>query len=42
MTGVEWEHYKAPQREDVYDKYLEAWKDIDLAHTEKAGGKAVF
>lgn len=30
MTGVEWEHYSNPQREDVYDKYMEAWKDIDL------------
>ncbi len=30
MTGVEWEHYKNPQREDVYDKYMEAWKEIDL------------
>ncbi len=30
MTGVEWEHYKNPQREDVYDKYMEAWKDVDL------------
>jgi hypothetical protein len=30
MTGVEWEHYKNPQREDVYDRYMEAWKDVDL------------
>jgi|GEM_PF-265344 len=30
MTGVEWEHYKNPQREHVYDKYMEAWKGIDL------------
>jgi integrase len=30
LKGVSWSSYKAPQREDVYDKYMEAWKDIDL------------
>ncbi len=30
MTGVDWEHYKHPLPEDVYDIYLRSWGDIDL------------
>jgi integrase len=39
MTGLEWEHYKAPQREDVYDKYIEAWKNIDLSVSQQTKPK---
>ena len=31
MTGVDWEHYKHPLPEDVYDTYLRYWRDIKLA-----------
>lgn len=30
MTGVDWEHYKHPLPEDVYDIYLRSWGDIGL------------
>jgi integrase len=30
MTGVDWEHYKHPLPEDVYDIYLRSWGGIDL------------
>jgi len=30
MTGVDWEHYKHPLPEDVYDIYLRSWGNIDL------------
>jgi hypothetical protein len=31
MTGVDWEHYKHPLPEDVYDTYMMHWKGIELA-----------
>jgi integrase len=31
MTGVDWEHYKHPLPEDVYDIYMGKWRDIYLA-----------
>jgi integrase len=31
MTGVDWEHYKHPLPEDVYDTYMRDWQDIRLA-----------
>jgi len=31
MTGVDWEHYKHPLPEDVYDTYLRYWRQIELA-----------
>jgi len=30
MTGVDWEHYKHPLAEDVYDSYMQDWRDIKL------------
>jgi integrase len=30
MTGVDWEHYKHPLPEEVYDKYMRYWRDIEL------------
>ena len=30
VGGVEWGHYKNFQKEEVYKKYLEAWKDVAL------------
>jgi integrase len=30
MTGVDWEHYKHPLPEDVYNIYLRSWGSIDL------------
>ena len=30
MTGVDWKHYKAFQREDVFEIYMKAWRDVDL------------
>lgn len=30
MTGVDWEHYKHPLPEDVYDTYLRSWRDVKL------------
>ncbi|MGZ4925997.1 MAG: hypothetical protein ACXV4B_06035, partial [Halobacteriota archaeon] len=30
MTGVDWEHYKRPLTEDVYEIYLRSWGSIDL------------
>ncbi len=30
MTGLDWEHYKHPLPEDVYDIYLRSWGNIDL------------
>ncbi len=31
MTGVDWEHYKHPLPEGVYDTYMLYWRDVDLA-----------
>ena len=31
MTGVDWEHYKHPLPEDVYDAYMRYWQDVELA-----------
>jgi len=31
MTGVDWEHYKHPLPEEVYDTYMRYWRDIKLA-----------
>jgi integrase len=31
MTGVDWEHYKHPLPEDVYDTYMRYWRDVGLA-----------
>jgi integrase len=30
MTGVDWEHYKHPLPEDVYDVYMRYWREIKL------------
>jgi integrase len=30
MTGVDWEHYKHPLPEDVYDSYMRCWRDVEL------------
>ena len=30
MTGVDWEHYKHPLPEDVYDTYMRYWRDVEL------------
>jgi integrase len=30
MTGVDWEHYKHPLPEDVYDIYMRYWRDINV------------
>ena len=32
MTGVDWEHYKHPLPDDVYDTYLRYWRDVELAN----------
>jgi hypothetical protein len=29
--GMDWEHYKHPLPEDVYDTYMLYWRDIELA-----------
>jgi integrase len=34
MTGVDWRHYKHPLPEDVYNIYMQCWRDVDLT----AGG----
>jgi integrase len=31
MTGVDWEHYKHPLPEDVYDTYMRSWRDVKIA-----------
>jgi integrase len=31
MTGVDWEHYKHPLPEDVFDIYKQSWQDVELA-----------
>jgi integrase len=31
MTGVDWEYYKHPLPEDVYDTYMRYWRQIELA-----------
>jgi integrase len=30
MTGVDWEHYKHPLPEDVYDTYMRYWRDVKI------------
>jgi hypothetical protein len=30
MTGVDWTHYKHFLPEDVYDKYMQCWRDVDV------------
>jgi integrase len=30
MTGVDWEHYKHPLPEDVYDTYMRFWWDVEI------------
>jgi integrase len=30
MTGVDWEHYKHPLPENVYDIYMQYWRDVQL------------
>jgi hypothetical protein len=31
MTGVDWEHYKHPLPEDVYDSLMQDWRAVRLA-----------
>ncbi|MGB7902353.1 MAG: tyrosine-type recombinase/integrase [Halobacteriota archaeon] len=31
MTGVDWEHYKHPLPENVYDVYMKSWGDVELS-----------
>jgi hypothetical protein len=31
MTGVDWQHYKHPLPEDVYDTYLRFWREVDFS-----------
>jgi len=31
MTGVDWEHYKHPLPEDVYETYMRYWRNVKLA-----------
>jgi len=31
MTSVDWVHYRPPLPEDVYDVYMRAWANVDLA-----------
>lgn len=31
VSGVAYGHYRNPQREVVYDVYMDAWRDVDLA-----------
>ena len=31
MTGVDWEHYKHPLPDFVYDTYMRFWRDVELA-----------
>jgi hypothetical protein len=31
MTGVDWEHYKHPLPEDVYDVYMRYWRDVEIS-----------
>jgi integrase len=31
MTGVDWEHYKHPLPEDVYDTYMRYWRDVEIS-----------
>jgi len=30
MTGIDWEHYKHPLPEDVYDTYMRFWRNVEL------------
>jgi integrase len=30
MTGVDWQHYKHPLPEDVYDTYMRFWREIEV------------
>ncbi|MGA7076521.1 MAG: hypothetical protein WBZ42_08275 [Halobacteriota archaeon] len=32
MTGVDWEHYKHPLPDEVYDTYMRYWRDVRLAN----------
>ena len=30
MTGVDWEHYKHPLPESIYDVYMKSWGEVNL------------
>jgi hypothetical protein len=38
MTAVDCEHYKHPLPEDVYDTYMQDWRDVRLAKERYADG----
>ncbi|MGZ4946771.1 MAG: tyrosine-type recombinase/integrase [Halobacteriota archaeon] len=31
MTGVDWGHYKHPLPDEVYDKYMICWRDVEIS-----------
>jgi predicted alpha/beta-fold hydrolase len=37
MTGVDWEHYKHPLPEHVYDVYIKSWKKVVFTRETKKG-----
>jgi hypothetical protein len=30
VCGIDWKHYKHPLPENVYDIYMQYWKDVKL------------
>jgi len=30
VSGIDWKHYRHPLPENVYDKYMESWKNVQL------------
>jgi len=32
VSGIDWKHYKHPLPEDVYDVYMQYWKDVKFSH----------
>ncbi len=32
VSGIDWKHYKHPLPENVYDVYMQYWKDVKFSH----------
>lgn len=30
VSGIDWKHYNYPLPENIYDKYMESWKSVQL------------
>ncbi|MGZ4942464.1 MAG: hypothetical protein ACXV5N_12235 [Halobacteriota archaeon] len=36
VSGIDWKHYKHPLPENVYDLYMQYWKNVEFSDRDKA------